>query len=81
MTRSINIGVHCIATVRRRCISHSDGCRLGTYRLRFVPDGQSLEWLTMDDEGDVVLSEEPDVTPFMRLQNMLLAPLVPEQQL
>ena len=51
------------------------------YRLRFAGDGQSLEWLTMDDEGDVVLSEEPDVTPFMRLQNMLLAPFVPEQQL
>jgi putative cardiolipin synthase len=51
------------------------------YRLRFGRDGQSLEWLTMDDEGDVVLSEEPDVTPFMRLQNMLLAPFVPEQQL
>jgi putative cardiolipin synthase len=51
------------------------------YRLRFGGDGESLEWLTMDDEGDVVLSEEPDVTPFMRLQNMLLAPFVPEQQL
>jgi len=51
------------------------------YRLRFGQDGQSLEWLTMDDEGDVVLSEEPDVTPFMRLQNMLLALFVPEQQL
>jgi putative cardiolipin synthase len=51
------------------------------YRLRFAPDGQSLEWLTMDDEGDVVLSEEPDVTPLMRLQNMLLAPFVPEEEL
>ena len=51
------------------------------YRLRFGADGQSLEWLAMDDDGDVVLSEEPDVTPFMRLQNMLLAPFVPEQQL
>jgi len=51
------------------------------YRLRFGTDGQKLEWLTMDDEGDVVLSEEPDVTPFMRFQNMLLAPFVPEQQL
>src|SRR5213078_4192511 len=50
------------------------------YRLRFGPDGQKLEWLTMDDE-DVVLSDEPDVTPFMRFQNMLLAPFVPEQQL
>ena len=49
--------------------------------MRFAPDGQSLEWLTMDDDGDVVLSEEPDVTPLMRLQNMLLAPFVPEQEL
>jgi putative cardiolipin synthase len=51
------------------------------YRLRFGPDGRSLQWLAMDDEGDVVLSEEPDVTPLMRFQNMLLAPFVPEQQL
>lgn len=51
------------------------------YRLRFGPDGQSLEWLTMDDDGDIVLSEEPDVTPLRRFQNMLLAPFVPEQEL
>ena len=51
------------------------------YRLRFAPDDRSLEWLTMDDDGDVVLTEEPDVTPWMRLQNMLLAPFVPEQEL
>ena len=29
------------------------------YRLRFAPDGQSLEWLTMDDDGDVVLPRSP----------------------
>ena len=52
-----------------------------SYRLRFGPDGQSLEWLAIDDDGDVVLTEEPDVTPLMRFQNMLLAPFVPEQQL
>ena len=51
------------------------------YRLRFGPDGQSLQWLAMDDDGDVVLTEEPDVTPLMRFQNMLLAPFVPEEQL
>jgi putative cardiolipin synthase len=51
------------------------------YRLRFAADGQSLEWLTMDDEREVVLSAEPDVTFLMRFQNMLLAPFVPEQQL
>ena len=51
------------------------------YRLRFGPDGQSLEWLTMDDEGEVVLVAEPESTLLMRLQNVLLAPFVPEQQL
>jgi cardiolipin synthase C len=51
------------------------------YRLRFAPDGQSLEWLATDDQGEVVLSEEPEVTLFMRLQNMFLAPFVPEQLL
>ena len=52
-----------------------------SYRLRFAPDGQSLEWLATDDQGDVVLTEEPEVTPFRHLQNMLLAPFVPEQLL
>jgi len=52
-----------------------------SYRLRFAPDGQRLEWLTTDDEGEVVLSEEPEVTPLMRLETMLLAPFVPEQLL
>ena len=51
------------------------------YRLRFGPDGQSLEWLTMDDDVEVVLSSEPEATLFLRLQNVLLGPLVPEQQL
>ncbi len=52
-----------------------------SYRLRFGPDGQGLEWLATDDQGEVVFSQEPEVSPFMRLQNMLLAPFVPEQLL
>jgi putative cardiolipin synthase len=52
-----------------------------SYRLRFASDSQSLQWLATDDQGDVVLSEEPEVTPFMRLKVMLLAPFVPEQLL
>jgi len=52
-----------------------------SYRLRFVPDGQRLEWLATDDQGEVVLTEEPEVTPFMRLEIMLLSPFVPEQLL
>ena len=51
------------------------------YRLRFGPTAQSLEWLTMDDEDEVILTTEPDVTFFLRLQNMLLAPFIPEEQL
>ncbi|HZI84068.1 MAG TPA: phospholipase D family protein [Casimicrobiaceae bacterium] len=51
------------------------------YRVRLGPDGRALQWLAMDDDGDVVLTEEPDVTPLMRFQNMLLAPFVPEQEL
>jgi putative cardiolipin synthase len=49
-----------------------------SYRLRFASDGQNLEWLATDDRGEVVFSEEPEVTPLMRLHNMLLAPFVPE---
>jgi cardiolipin synthase C len=52
-----------------------------SYRLRFAPDSQSLEWLATDDQGEVVLSQEPEVTPLMRLEQMLLAPFVPESLL
>jgi len=52
-----------------------------SYRLRFAPDGQSLEWLTTDGHGDVVLSREPEVKPLIRLEILLLAPFVPEQLL
>jgi putative cardiolipin synthase len=53
-----------------------------SYRLRFGPDGQSLEWLaTDDDKGEVVFFAEPEVTPLMRLEIMLLSPFVPEQLL
>jgi putative cardiolipin synthase len=52
-----------------------------SYRLRFASDGQSLQWLATDDQGEVVLSAEPEVTSLMRLHNMLLAPFVPEQLL
>ena len=33
----------------------------------------------MDDQREVVLTQEPEVTPFMRMEIMLLAPFVPEQ--
>ena len=55
--------------------------RLSSYRLRFGPDGESLEWLVMGDPHEVVLSSEPDAGPAVRLRNMLLGPFVPEQLL
>jgi putative cardiolipin synthase len=55
--------------------------RGSSYRLRFANDGVTLEWLTTTDAGEVVLTQEPETTPLMRLQNVLLAPFVPEQLL
>ncbi len=54
---------------------------LGAYRVRFDPDGRSLQWLTMNDETEVILTEEPDSTFLMRLHHVIVGPFVPEQQL
>lgn len=55
--------------------------RGSSYRLRFASDGLTLEWLTTTDGGEVVLTQEPEATPLMRLQNLLFGPFVPEQLL
>ncbi|HVE88676.1 MAG TPA: phospholipase D family protein, partial [Burkholderiaceae bacterium] len=51
------------------------------YRVRLSSDKRSLEWLSMDDEKELILTTEPDSTFFLRLQNFLLSPFVPEDQL
>ncbi|MBC7780185.1 MAG: phospholipase D family protein [Proteobacteria bacterium] len=51
------------------------------YRVRLGADQQSLEWLTTDDDKEVVLTSEPYSTFFLRLKNRLLAPFIPENQL
>ncbi len=51
------------------------------YRVRLRSDQRGLEWLTADDDKEIVLTSEPDSTFFLRLQNILLAPFVPEDQL
>jgi putative cardiolipin synthase len=51
------------------------------YRLRFGPDGDNLEWVAMGDRPDVALSSEPEVTPLMHFQSLLLTPFVPDQLL
>jgi putative cardiolipin synthase len=55
--------------------------RGSSYRLRFADDGVTLQWLTATDAGDVVLTQEPEATLLMRLQNVLFGPFVPEQLL
>jgi cardiolipin synthase C len=52
-----------------------------SYRLRFGPDGKSVQWLLMGDPRRPVLSSEPEVHPYVRFRNMLLRPFVPEQLL
>jgi cardiolipin synthase C len=51
------------------------------YRLRLGADGHSLEWLTKDDNGEVILHAEPDTTFMLRLQSVFFSPFVPEQEL
>jgi len=51
------------------------------YRLKFATDGTSLEWLTTDDNGEVILYTEPDTTFLQRMETMLFGAFVPEQVL
>jgi len=51
------------------------------YRVRLGETTGTLEWLTMDDDKEVILVTEPDTTFWSRMQNWLFAPFVPEQEL
>jgi len=51
------------------------------YRLQLGADGQSLEWVTTDPDGNLVLNVEPDTTFMLRLQTMMFSPFIPEQEL
>lgn len=51
------------------------------YRVRFNARGTGLEWLSTDEEGDMVLTQEPDSSLWLRLRLLLLSPLVPEELL
>lgn len=65
----------------RDVIHAIDASLLSSYRVRFGPDGESLEWLVMGDQREAVFSSEPEVTPFTQFRNMMIAPFVPEQLL
>jgi putative cardiolipin synthase len=51
------------------------------YRVRLNPKGAGLQWLSNDGEKEVVLTEEPDSTPWLRIKSWLLTPFVPVEQL
>lgn len=48
------------------------------YRLRLSATGAGIEWLSMDDDKEMVLYAEPDASFLLRLKTWLLSPLVPE---
>jgi len=50
------------------------------YRVRLDAKG-NLEWLSMDDDKEVILNVEPESSFWMRVHNMLIGPFVPEQLL
>ena len=51
------------------------------YRVRLAADGSGLEWLSADDDNEVVLTGEPESSFLMRLEALILSPLVPEELL
>ncbi len=51
------------------------------YRVRLNPKGAGLQWLSNDGEKEVILTEEPDSTPWLRIKSWLLSPFVPVEQL
>jgi cardiolipin synthase C len=50
------------------------------YRVRLDAQG-SLEWLSMDEDKEMILTEEPESTFWLRVHNLLVSPFVPEQLL
>ena len=51
------------------------------YRVRLEPKSKALQWLTVDDDKEVILGVEPESTFWLRMHNMLLGWFVPEQLL
>ena len=51
------------------------------YRLRKTASGQCCEWLGFEDDGEMLLTEEPDSSLWQRVKLWLLRPFVPESLL
>jgi cardiolipin synthase C len=54
---------------------------LSAYRVRLRAKGGGLEWVGNDGEREMVLTQEPDSTAWLRIRSWLLAPFVPVEQL
>ena len=66
----------------RELISVIDIDRLqNAYRVRRSANGRALEWKSMDDDKEMVLTEEPDSSFWLRLKLRLLSLFVPESLL
>jgi cardiolipin synthase C len=52
------------------------------YRVRLNPDKSGrLQWMSSDGDKEVILTNEPDSTPWLRIKSWLLTPFVPVEQL
>ncbi|MES2071280.1 MAG: phospholipase D family protein [Pseudomonadota bacterium] len=51
------------------------------YQLRLAANGEDIEWLVRNEDGDIVHAVEPEVYWWRRLKIWLLGPLVPESEL
>jgi cardiolipin synthase C len=49
--------------------------------VRLNPNGSGLQWLSSDGEKEMILTKEPDSTPWLRIKSWLLTPFVPVEQL
>ncbi|MEO7107802.1 MAG: phospholipase D family protein [Rhodoferax sp.] len=68
--------------VAREIIRVIDIDRLqSAYKLRLAKNGSGIEWIGMDDDKEMVLTTEPDTSPWLRFKAWVLSPLVPEEQL
>ncbi len=53
----------------------------GAYKVRFAPKSRDLQWLTIDDDKEMILTVEPESSLWLRLHNMLLGWFVSDQLL
>ena len=53
----------------------------GAYKVRFAPKSMDLQWLTIEDDKETILTVEPESSFWLRLHNTLLGWFVSDQLL